>query len=177
MVEFPLFGYNIYNMIKDNILWFDIEGSDLPVHKARIISISFIFNGSTKTLYINPGVPINPSASFVNGFYDKDVQNFKPFSFYAPTIMQLLERSGSYGGYNNTSYDIPLLYVELLRCGYTMPERPTLDVYQDTQSLYKSLKLKDIYRTIFNEDFKAHQSLDDIIATKRLYEYIQNKLK
>lgn len=153
----------------DNILWFDIESSDLPIHSARIITISFILNRKEKTLYINPGVPISPYASKVNGIYDKDVQEWKPFSYYAKAIFQACEQADGYGGYNCKSFDIPLLTVELLRCGYIMPIKPIIDTYEKVQFLFKSLKLSDIYRTLIGKELKgAHSSICDVQATIEL---------
>ena len=161
-----------------NILWFDIESTDLPVYTAKILTISFLFKEKQITLYINPETPIKIEASRVNGIYDKDVVNWKPFREYAPQIFKLLNECDAYGTYNGRNFDIPLLYIEMLRCGYTMPNKPIIDVYEQVQSLFKSLKLKDIYRTLLNKNFEAHISINDIIATRELYEYIlDNYLK
>jgi len=149
----------------DNILWFDIESSDLPVHTAKIVTISFIFNGKEKTLYINPGKPIAYGASKVNGIWDKDVKDWKPFSFYAKLIFEICEKAEFYGGYNCRNFDIPLLSIELLRCGYEMPIKPVIDVYEQAQSLFKSLKLSDIYRTLTKTELEAHVSINDIKGT------------
>lgn len=162
--------------MKDNILWFDIESCSLPVQSARIITISFLFNGKEKTLYINPMKPIDPGASKVNGIYDKDVVDWKPFTYYANYIYNLCLNCDGYGGYNNRKFDVVLLAFELLRCGYELPNRPIYDVYESVQSLFKSLKLKDIYRTLSKEELDAHKSINDIKATLYLHEYIKNKL-
>ena len=159
--------------MNDNILYFDIESSDLPIHTARIITISFIYNGEEKTLYINPGVPIKKEASFVNGIYDKDVKDWKPFSYYAPQIIKLLKKCEAYAGYNCRKFDIPLLSIELLRCGYEMPNKPIFDIYEMVQGLFKSLKLKDIYTVLTGEIFNAHKSSEDIRATQKLYYYLR----
>lgn len=159
----------------NNILWFDIESTDLPTHTARIITISFIFNDNQKTLYINPKVPIEPGASRVNGIYNKDVKDWLTFEEYAPSIMKWLEKAEYYGGYNCRTFDIPLLSVELLRYGYIMPIRPIFDVYEMVQGLFKSLKLKDIYMTLTKKTFAAHRSDADILATEELYTILKNK--
>jgi DNA polymerase-3 subunit epsilon len=162
----------------DKKLYFDIESSDLPIHTARIITISFLYGDKQTTLYINPEVPINPNASRVNGIYDRDVKNWKPFNHYAERIYKLLNECDTYVTYNGKSFDIPLLYVELLRCGYEMPKKPHIDVYEMVQSLFKSLKLKDIYTTLTKKTFDAHKSIEDIIATQELYHFIiENYLK
>ena len=159
---------------KDNILYFDIETTDLPVNLARIVTISFIFNGEEKTLYINPTVPISYGASRVNGIYDKDVIDWRPFKYYAPKIFELLNKCDGYGGYNCRTFDIPILAMEMLRCGYEMPIKPVYDVYEMVQGLFRSLKLKDIYTTLTKRTFDAHKSETDIKATLELYNIIKN---
>lgn len=161
-------------MINDNILWFDIESTDLPIHSARIITITFILNGKERTLKINPQVPICYSASKVNGIWDKDVIDWKPFSYYAEEIYNLCCKADAYGGYNNRTFDVPLLTVELLRYGYILPVKPIFDCYEMVQSLFKSLKLKDIYTTITKKTFTAHESKADIEATVDLFYYLKD---
>lgn len=162
-------------MYEDNILFFDCETSGLSVYKDKIISISFILNGKTKTFMINPEIPISEAASRVHGIYDRDVTNLKPFSYYAESIMKILKMADFYCFYNGRNFDYPILYIELLRCGYSIPEKPIIDVYEHIQLLFRSLKLKDIYRTLLNKNFKNHDSLEDTKATMELYYYIQNK--
>lgn len=159
---------------KNNILYFDVETTDLPVNIARIVTISFIFNGEEKTLYINPKVPISNGASRVNGIYDNDVKDWNTFDVYAPKIMELLKKCDGYAGYNCRTFDVPILAMELLRYGYEMPIKPIYDVYEMVQGLFKSLKLKDIYTTLTKKTFDAHKSEADIKATFELHNIIRN---
>lgn len=161
------------NNENDNILWIDIESTGLELHKERIITISFIFNDKVKTITVNPGKPI--TNSWIHGIYDKDVQNCNTFQYYAPQIFELCNRAECYAGYNLRSYDIVLLKIEMLRCGFEIPNLPIVDVYETAQSLFKSLKLKDLYLTLAGKTFNAHNSADDIYATKELFEIIKNK--
>lgn len=160
--------------MNDNILWFDIESSGLSVYRDRIITISFILNGKTKTFTMDPEVSIPEGASRVHGIYDKDVKGLQTFKDFAPQIMTILEASETYSFYNGRQFDHAMLYIELLRCGYVMPERPIIDVYELVQSLFRSLKLKDIYRVLLGKNFNAHDSLQDTIATRDLYYHIKN---
>lgn len=158
-----------------NILAFDIESTGLELHKAKIITISFIFNGKTKTIMCKPDIPIPIDSTYIHGINDDMVQNCKPFSFYAKAIYELCCRAEWYLGYNIRSYDIVLLKMEMLRAGYEIPDKPIIDVYQMLQSLFKSLKLKDIYRTLFKENINAHNSESDIEATFFIYNHIIEK--
>ena len=157
------------------LLYFDIESTGLDVYKSKILSITLLTDTNQKTILVNPGISI--TNSHIHGITNEMVENKKPFCEYAKDIQRILESCDCYVGYNLRKYDVPLLKIEMLRCGIETPDKPIIDVYEQVQSLYKSLKLSDIYRTIFNEDFKAHNSYDDVVATKRLYEWIiQNKL-
>ncbi len=162
-------------MKKDNVLYFDIESTGLELHKVKIITMSFIFNGEKKTVICNPGMPIPLEASKVHGIYDKDVKDAKPFAFYSEAIFKLCNMAETYAGYNIRKYDIVLLKMEMLRCGYEIPDLPIIDVYELANELFRSLKLKDIYLTLSGEKFEAHNSADDILATKKLHEIILDK--
>lgn len=156
----------------NNILFFDIESSGLEVAKAKILTISFVKGDWNKTFKFDPGVPIPESASRVNGIWDKDVVGLGKFCDSSLEILEILNSCDYYGGYNLRSFDYPLLKVQMLKCGIDIEDKPIIDVYEIVQSLFKSLKLKDIYRTLLKKEFKAHQSHEDIMATRELYEYI-----
>lgn len=160
----------------DNLLYFDIESTGLEIHKEKIITISFIFNDKEKTLYINPNKPIPESASRIHGIKDDDVKDWKPFKEYAGQIYELLNKCDGYVGYNIRKYDVPLLAMELLRCGYDLPNKTIIDVYEVCEGLFRSLKLKDLYLTLSGNILEnAHDSSSDIRATKELYEIVKKK--
>lgn len=159
-------------MNNDNILWWDCETTGLSTYNDRIISISFIFNGKGRTFLINPMIPIPEGASRVHGIYDSDVKDCPPFSHYAGSIMNILNMASAYGFYNGRNFDYPILYTEMLRCGYIVPQKPFIDVYEVCRELFKSLKLKDIYRVLLNKNFKSHDSMEDIRATVELHDHI-----
>jgi DNA polymerase-3 subunit epsilon len=159
----------------DNILYFDIESTGLALHKARIVSISFILGEKYKTFLVNPGIPIPYESSRIHGIYDKDVEDCKPLSYYKDDILKILNMCDTYSGYNIKSYDINLLKIEMLRCGIEIPDKPIIDIYELTSSLFRSLKLKDIFLTLTGKTFQAHNSLSDIKATKDLHEIIMER--
>lgn len=162
-------------MQKDNILWFDIESTGLELYAAKIITISFIFNGQERTIIVNPGIDIPEGASRIHGIKNKDVKDLPSLEIYSKAIFDLCCKAEWYAGHNLRSYDMNLLKIEMLRYGYEIPNKPIIDTYEMSQSLFRSLKLVDIYRTLTGKNFKSHQSADDIAATKELYEVMKNK--
>lgn len=162
----------------EDYVYFDIETTGLSIYKDRIIELGMIYNDKTTVLRFNPGIPISSGASKVHNIYDKDVIGCNSFHYYAPAIFKLFSKCKGVIGYNIRSFDIPMLQFELLRVSheYILPDFQVIDVYELTQSLFKSLKLKDIYLTLSGKSLQdAHSALADIIATKELFEIIQDK--
>lgn len=159
-------------MRNDGILFWDIESTGLSVYRDKIITISFILNGKSRTFMVDPEIQIPEQASRIHGIYDKDVKGLPTFKTIAPTIIKILESCDCYCFFNGRQFDHAMLYIELLRCGYNMPNKNIIDVYELVQSLFKSLKLKDIYRVLLKKNFNSHNSLDDTVATMELYYYI-----
>mgnify|MGYP006921301717 CR=1 FL=1 len=164
--------------MNDHILFLDLESTGLSVYRDRIVEIGIIYRGNEKVIRLNPEMNIPEGASRVHGIRDNDVKDCQTFSDIAEQIYKLFSECKCVCGYNIKSYDLPLLQVELLKCNkdYLLPDFEILDVYELTQSLFKSLKLKDIYLTLSGKPLvKAHSSISDIRASKELLEIIQER--
>jgi DNA polymerase-3 subunit epsilon len=103
------------------ICFFDLETTGLNVGKDRIVEISVlkIFpngNKESKTLRVNPEIPISAEASAVHGISNEDVANEPTFKEIAPQIWDMMKDS-DLGGYNSNRFDVPLLAEEFLRNG------------------------------------------------------------
>ena len=109
------------------LLFFDIESTGLNIATDGIIELSFVkvFPGEAepkvKTWKIKPWnyqehrvIPINPSASEVNGVKDEDLVNCPKFIEVLPEVAQWLEGS-ELAGFNSTKFDLPLLAEEIER--------------------------------------------------------------
>lgn len=161
----------------DNNLYIDLETTGLDLTKARIIQIGLIYKGKSKSILINPGIPIPPEASRVNNIYDDDVKTSPNFEKVSSFLLSLIEECDCIVGYNCRSFDIPILYIEFLRCGIEMPQKNIIDVYEQVILFEPSRKLSDVYLRYFNKKLEnSHSALVDITATKMIYEYILNKL-
>ena len=161
-----------------NQLVIDLETTHLEVYKARIVQIGLIYQGQSKTILINPTIPIPPQASNVNHIYDHDVVNAPTFTEVAPKLIKIIEECDCIITYNGDAYDIPILYIEFLRSGIVMPNKISYDVYRMLTMHEGSRKLKDAYRRYMNKELvNAHDAGADCNATFELYNYLIEKLK
>jgi DNA polymerase-3 subunit epsilon len=158
-------------------LFIDIETTSLEIYKARICQIGLIYGDINKTILINPGISIPPETSKIHGIYDHIVKDAPTFQSVSNTLLNIINNSSSIIGYNIRKYDWPILYMEFLRCGIELPHIPLIDVYELVDSYEPNKKLNSVYLRYFGENIKgAHDAGNDILATKKIYEYILKKL-
>ena len=160
----------------NNYFYFDLETDSLLTYKAKIIQIGFIYQGISKEILVNPQKPIAVQASNVNKIYDDDVKNAPIFSQIAPKLMKILEECDAYVTFNGDSYDLPILALELQRCGYSLPDKISLDVFKMVQMYEGSKKLSDVYLRYTGKTMKgAHQALCDVNGTMEVFNFLQGK--
>ena len=100
------------------LLFFDIESTGLNIATDGIIELSFVKvlpeggEPLVKTWKIKPWdyrnhrvIPINPSASEVNGVKDEDLVNCPKFIEVLPEVAEWLEGS-DLAGFNSTKFDL-----------------------------------------------------------------------
>ena len=102
------------------LLFFDIESTGLNITTDGIIELSFVKvmpDGSSrvKTWKVKPWdyarhcqIPINPSASAVNGVHDEDLKDCPTFIKVVEEVAEWLEGS-DLAGFNSTKFDLPML--------------------------------------------------------------------
>lgn len=73
-------------------------------------------NEESKTLRINPEMPIPAESSAVHGIYDADVADCPTFKEVAKSIANDIEGC-DLAGFNSNRFDIPVLAEEFLRAG------------------------------------------------------------
>ena len=83
----------------------------------------------SRTMRINPEMPIPKEASDVHGIYDDDVKDCKTFKQVAKEIAADFE-GADIAGFNSNRFDVPLLAEEFLRAGVDldMTRRKFIDV-------------------------------------------------
>ncbi len=120
--------------LKNPLVFFDLETTGLNVASDRIVEISYLKvfpNGDeeSKTMKINPTIPIPEKSSSIHGITDEDVKDAPTFQEVAKTLAKSFEGC-DFAGYNSNKFDIPLLAEEFLRAevDFDMKKRKLVDV-------------------------------------------------
>ncbi len=165
--------------LKNPIVFFDLETTGTNIVSDRIVEISYHKvspNGreETKTIRVNPGVPIPKSASDIHGITDADVADCPTFKLVAKEIARDIEGC-DLAGYNSNRFDIPLLAEELLRADVDidLSKRKFVDV----QVIFHKMEARTLgaaYKFYCDKDLVgAHGAEADTLAT---YEVLMAQL-
>jgi len=153
------------------LAFFDLETTGVKVATDRIVEICIHrlnVDGTTKTktLLINPGVPIPPEVTAIHGITDDDVKDAPKFREVAHDLAHFLENCDM-AGFNSNHFDIPLLVEEFLRADvdFDLKGRRFIDV----QNIFHKMEPRNLYaayRFYCNKDLEnAHSAEADTIAT------------
>jgi DNA polymerase-3 subunit epsilon len=162
------------------LVFFDVETTGLSVGKDRIVEISMLKvmpSGEqiSKTLLINPQVPIPIECSELHGIYDIDVKDKPVFAEVADEIIDFIDDS-DLAGYNSNKFDIPLLVEEFLRCGKEFDMRNRYFV--DVQNIYHRMEPRTLaaaYKFYCHKELAdAHRAKADTQAT---YDVLMGQLE
>lgn len=162
--------------LQNPIIFFDLETTGIDVAKDRIVELCYIKifpngNEESKSMRINPGIPIPKSASEVHGIYDEDVKDCPMFKDIAIDLYKTFEGC-DLAGFNSNKFDIPLLCEEFLRLGmdFDVAKRKCVDV----QNIYHKLERRTLvaaYKYYCGKDLEnAHSALADTRATLEVLE-------
>jgi len=165
--------------LKNPIVFFDLETTGTNIVSDRIIEISYHKvspNGreETKTIRINPEMPIPKESTEIHGITDADVADCPIFKTVAKEIVRDIEGC-DLAGYNSNRFDIPLLAEELLRADVDIDlmKRKFVDV-QVVFHKMEQRTLSAAYKFYCNKDLiGAHGAEADTLAT---YEVLQAQL-
>ena len=162
--------------LQNPIIFFDLETTGVDVAKDRIVELCYIKvfpngNEESKSMRINPGIPIPKKVSEVHGIYDEDVKDCPMFKDIAADLYKTFQDS-DLAGFNSNRFDIPLLCEEFLRQGidFDVAKRKCIDV----QNIYHKLERRTLvaaYRYYCGKDLEnAHSALADTRATLEVLE-------
>lgn len=165
--------------LKNPIIFFDLETTGINIASDRIVEISYLkidLNGneSSKTLRLNPEMPIPEKVVAIHGISNEDVKDAPTFNEVAKSVARDFEGC-DLGGYNSVKFDIPLLAEEFLRAGVDIDLKRRKFV--DVQVIFMKMEprtLSAAYKFFANKELdNAHSAEADTRAT---YEVLQAQL-
>ncbi len=165
--------------LKNPIVFFDLETTGININTDRIVEICYLKvhpngNEESKTMRINPEMPIPEAASAVHGIYDEDVTSCPTFKEVAKTLARDIEGC-DLAGFNSNRFDIPVLAEEFLRADVDidLSKRKFVDV----QVIFHKMEQRTLsaaYKFYCEKDLEdAHSAEADTRAT---YEVLKAQL-
>ncbi len=165
--------------LKNPLVIFDLETTGTNIVSDRIVEISYhkVYpNGreETKTIRVNPEIPIPKESTDIHGITDADVENCPIFKSIAKDIVRDIEGC-DLAGYNSNRFDIPLLAEELLRADVDIDlmKRKFIDV----QVIFHKMEQRTLsaaYKFYCEKELEgAHGAEADALAT---YEVLMAQL-
>lgn len=152
------------------LVFFDLETTGINTGIDRIVEISLykVFPDGRKesrTMRLNPGIPIPAEASAVHGIFDKDVADAPTFKQVASELRLFLDNC-DLAGYNSNKFDVPILVEEFLRAEVGFDEnRKYIDVMR-IFTLMEKRTLEAAYKFYCNKELtNAHSAEADVMAT------------
>jgi DNA polymerase-3 subunit epsilon len=165
--------------LKNPIIFFDLETTGINIAADRIVEISYLKvdlggNETSRTILVNPEMPIPPAATAVHGITDADVKDAPAFGEIAKNLARDFEGC-DLAGYNSVKFDIPLLAEEFLRVGVDIDLKKKKFV--DVQIIFMKMEprtLSAAYKFFVGKELDgAHSASADTRAT---YEVLQAQL-
>jgi DNA polymerase-3 subunit epsilon len=165
--------------LKNPIIFFDLETTGINIASDRIVEISYLKvdlsgNETSRTLRINPGVPIPEKVIAIHGISNEDVKDAPTFNEVAKSLAKDFEGC-DLAGYNSVKFDIPLLAEEFLRAGVDIDLKRRKFV--DVQVIFMKMEPRTLaaaYKFFLNKELNdAHSAEADTQAT---YEVLQAQL-
>ena len=105
--------------LKNPLIIFDLETTGINIVNDRIVEISYlkIYPGGeeeSRTIRINPTIPIPEKATEIHGIKDEDIKDAPTFQEVAQSIANDFEGC-DFAGFNSNKFDLPLLAEEFIR--------------------------------------------------------------
>lgn len=165
--------------LRKPIVFFDLETTGIDVVNDRIVEISLLKvfpdgKEETKTMRINPEMPIPPQSTEIHGISDEDVKNEPTFNTVAKEIAKYIEGC-DLAGYNSNKFDIPLLAEEFLRVGVDFDMKKLRFI--DVQVIFHKMEQRTLsaaYKFYCDKNLdNAHSAEAD---TKATYEILKAQI-
>jgi DNA polymerase III subunit epsilon len=136
-----------------------VDKKDKPGDRIIEISVTRIEPDRTTiktgTRLVNPGMPIPPEATEINGITDADVANMPKFAEIAQGIFSFIG-DADFAGFSITNFDLKFLTEEFNRAGipFTVYDRKIIDL----SSIFNTMEKRDFRTAAFKF---ANQTLTD----------------
>jgi len=164
------------------IVFFDLETTGTNTNTDRIcqIGITKVFQDGTiesKSLFVNPQMPIPKEATEVHGITDEMVKDAPTFKQISKALKEKFNDS-DIGGYNSDNFDIPLLSQEFERCDIVFhdEETTTIDIYK-IEKIVNSHKLGETFKRYTGTELEnSHDASADTEATRIVFEHQMKRL-
>lgn len=165
--------------LKNPLIFFDLETTGINIAKDRVVELSYLKvypNGKeeSKTLRINPEMPIPPASTAIHGITDEDVANEPTFKSIAKNLAKVFEGS-DLAGYNSNRFDIPLLAEEFLRAEVDLDFRKRKFI--DVQTIFHKMEQRTLAAAL---KFYCDKELEDAHTaeadTRATYEVLKSQL-
>ena len=162
--------------LKNPLAFFDLETTGTNTSHDRIVEISIVKampSGEviTKTMKINPTIPIPLETSLIHGIYDEDVKDAPTFKMVAKEFSKFLE-GADLGGFNILKFDIPVIVEEFLRAEveFDISKRKLVDAQKIFHAMEKRT-LGAAYKFYCGKTLDgAHSAEVDTKATLEVFE-------
>lgn len=157
--------------LKNPLAFFDLETTGTNIIHDRIVEISVVKllpSGEkiTKTMKLNPTVPIPLETSLIHGIYDDDVKDAPTFKQISKSLAKFLEGC-DLSGFNILKFDVPVLVEEFLRCDieFDTDNRKIVDA-QKIFHMMEKRNLASAYKFYCDKMLEgAHSAEVDTLAT------------
>ena len=165
--------------LRNPLIFFDLETTGIDVTNDRIVEISYLKiypNGDeeSKTMKINPTIPIPPKVIAIHGITDDDVKNAPTFNEVAKSLAHVFEGC-DFAGYNSNKFDLPLLAEEFLRTDVDvdLKKRKFIDI-QVIFHKKEQRTLSAAYKFYCDKNLEGAHSAE--VDTKATYEVLMAQL-
>lgn len=165
--------------LKKPIVFFDLETTGVNVVHDRIVEISMLKihtdgKEESRTMRINPEMPIPPFVTEIHGISDEDVKNEPTFNEVAKEVAKFIEGC-DLAGYNSNKFDIPLLAEEFLRAEVDIDMKK--HHFIDVQVIFHKMEQRTLSAAY---KFYCEKNLDDAHSaeadTKATYEILKAQI-
>lgn len=163
---------------------FDLETTGLSTGEDKILEIAYekiLPSGEiiANVHRINPGRPIPPEASAINGIYDQDVTDAPSFAKLSYELWTMFD-GADVSGFNIVGFDLPFLKSEFSRVGknFDFLSKKIIDVKvlyhsKEARDMFAPRNLTAAYKLYCNKDHTtAHTGAGDVRVTVEILEEI-----